>query len=152
VDVWELVACEGIRETVARYAHYADSGRFKEFAALFAPDGVLEVRGEPPLEGRDAIQAFLEGVGVDLSAASTVPVIRHHLSNLMIDLVSPTEAHGACYFLAVTEHGVDHWGRYRDRYVPDRDNPSEDRWLFSYRYVRTDGTTPGGWAEGRTGA
>jgi hypothetical protein len=150
VDVWEIVACEAIRDTVARYAHYADSGRFKEFAALFAPDGMLEVSGEPPLEGRDAIQAFLEGVGVDLSAASTVPMIRHHCSNLMIDLVSPTEAHGACYFLAVTEHGVDHWGRYRDRFVPDRDNPSDDRWLFSYRYVKTDGTVPGGWAAGRT--
>jgi hypothetical protein len=149
VDVWEIVACEAIRDTVARYAHYADSGRFKEFAALFAPDGVLEVSGEPALEGRDAIQAFLEGVGVDLSAASTVPMIRHHLSNLMIDLVSPTEAHCACYFLAVTEHGVDHWGRYRDRFVPDRDNPSDDRWLFSYRYVKTDGVVPGGWAAGR---
>jgi hypothetical protein len=150
VDVWEIVACEAIRDTVARYAHYADSGRFKEFAALFAPDGVLEVSGEPPIEGRDAIQTFLEGVGLDLSAASTVPMIRHHLSNLMIDLMSPTEAHCACYFLAVTERGVDHWGRYRDRFVPDRDNPSDDRWLFAYRYVKTDGTVPGGWAAGRT--
>ena len=51
---------------------------------------------------------------------------------------------GACYFLAVTEHGVDHWGRYRDRYVPDG-----DRWLFAHRFVRTDGTTPGGWAASR---
>jgi hypothetical protein len=50
----------------------------------------------------------------------------------------------------VTEHGVDHWGRYRDRFVPDRDNPSDDRWLFAYRYVKTDGTVPGGWAAGRT--
>jgi hypothetical protein len=149
VDVWEIVACEAIRDTVARYAHYADSGRFKDFAGLFAPEGALEVSGEPPLEGRAAIQAFLEGVGADLSAASTVPMIRHHVSNLAIDLVSPTEAHCACYFLAVTEHGVDHWGRYRDRLIPDRDNPSEDRWLFSYRYVKTDGTVPGGWAAGR---
>jgi len=150
VDVWELVAYEAIRDTVARYAHYADSGRFKEFAELFAPDGVLEVHGEAPLNGRDAIRLFLEGVSLDLEAASTVPIIRHHLSNLMIDLVSPTEAHGACYFLAVTEHGVDHWGRYRDRFVPDRDNPSEDRWLFAHRFVKTDGTVPGGWASRRT--
>ena len=47
-------------------------------------------------------------------------MIRHHVSNLTIDVVSPTEARGACYFLAVTEHGVDHWGRYRDRYVRRR--------------------------------
>ena len=144
MEHWELVAREAIRETVAAYAHCADSGRFAEFAALFAVDGVLEVRGDEPLNGRDAIRLFLEGVGTQLEGATTVPMIRHHVSNLTIDVVSPTEARGACYFLAVTEHGVDHWGRYRDRYVPDG-----DKWLFAHRFVRTDGTTPGGWAEAR---
>ena len=91
--------------------------------------------------------AFLEGVGVDLSAASTAaPMIRHHVSNLTIEVASETEATGTCYFLAVTEHGVDHWGRYRDRYVPDA---TGERWLFAHRSVRTDGTTPGGWAASR---
>jgi uncharacterized protein (TIGR02246 family) len=141
----ELSAREAIRETVASYAHCADSGRYADLAALFAVDGVLEVRGEGPLQGRDAIRAFLEGVGSELSAATTVPMIRHHVSNLTIDVVSPTEAHGACYFLAVTEYGVDHWGRYRDHYVPEG-----GRWLFAHRLVRTDGTTPGGWAATRT--
>ena len=77
-------------------------------------------------------------------AGITIPLIRHHVSNLMIDVVSPTEARGMCYFLAVTEHGVDHWGRYRDRYLPEG-----DRWLFEHRYVRTDGATRGGWARSR---
>jgi uncharacterized protein (TIGR02246 family) len=144
VHDWELSAREAIRETVASYAHFADTGRFAEFAALFTTDGVLEVRGDLPLQGRDAIRAFLEGVGADFSNATTVPMIRHHVSNLTIDVTSPTEARGACYFLAVTEHGVDHWGRYRDHYAIDG-----DRWLFAHRYVRTDGTTPGGWAAGR---
>ena len=144
MDGLELAAREAIRETVASYAHYADSGRFAEFAALFAAEGVLEVRGQTPLRGRDAIQDFLEGVGVQLRDATTVPMIRHHVSNLTIDVESPSEARGACYFLAVTEHGVDHWGRYRDRYVSEG-----DRWLFAHRLVRTDGTTPGGWAASR---
>jgi hypothetical protein len=144
VEHWELVAREAIRETVASYAHCADSGRFADLAALFAVDGVLEVRGEAPLHGRDAIRAFLEGVGSDLSAATTVPTIRHHVSNLALEVVTPTEARGACYFLAVTELGVDHWGRYRDRYTPEG-----DKWLFAHRVARTDGTTPGGWAAGR---
>ena len=146
MELWELAAREAIRETVASYAHHADSGRFAELAALFAEAGVLEVRGEDPLHGRDAIHAFLTGVGTQLSAATTVPMIRHYVSNLTIDVVSLTEARGACYFLAVTEHGVDHWGRYRDWYAPDANG---DKWLFVHRYVRTDGTTPGGWAEGR---
>jgi SnoaL-like domain len=119
MDLWELAAREAIRETVAAYAHCADSGRFDEFA-------------------------YLGGVGTDLARDTTIPLIRHHVSNLRIDVTSPAEAGGACYFLAVTEHGVDHWGRYRDRYVPDG-----DRWLFAHRFVRTDGTTPGGWAASR---
>ena len=149
MEHWELAAREAIRETVAAYAHRTDTGRFAELAALFAPDGVLEVRGEPALHGRAAIRAFLEGVSVQLSDASTVPIIRHHVSNLTISVVSPTEAQGACYFLAVTEHGVDHWGRYRDTYVAGA-GADQGRWLFAHRLARTDGTTPGGWAAQRT--
>ena len=58
--------------------------------------------------------------------------------------MSPTEATGACYFLVMTEHGVDHWGRYRDR-VRARRRPLAVRAPL----VRTDGRTPGGWAAGR---
>jgi hypothetical protein len=144
VESWELAAREEIRETVAAYAHCADSGRFADFAALFAVDGVLEVRGEAPLRGRAAIRAYIEGVGTQLRDATTVPTIRHHVSNVTIDVVSPIEARGASYFLAVTEHGIDHWGRYRDHYVPEG-----DRWVFAYRSARTDGTTPAGWAAQR---
>jgi len=53
-----------------------------------------------------------------LRVATTVPTIRHHVSNLSIEVLSQTEARGACYFLAVTEHGVDHGGnaiRHRQR-------------------------------------
>jgi hypothetical protein len=145
MELWELAAREAIRETVAAYAHCADSGRFDEFAELFSVDGVLEVHGQDPVAGRAAIRAYLGGVGSDLKRDTTVPLIRHHVSNLRITVESPSEARGACYFLAVTEHGVDHWGRYRDRYVPDG-----DRWLFAHRFVRTDGTTPRGWAATRT--
>ena len=144
MELWELAAREAIRATVAAYAHCADSGRFDEFAELFAPDGVLEVHGQDPVAGRAAIRDYLGGVGTDLARDTTVPLIRHHVSNLRVAVESPTAARGACYFLAVTEHGVDHWGRYRDRYVADG-----DRWLFAHRFVRTDGTTPGGWAASR---
>ncbi|MDQ1508830.1 MAG: hypothetical protein QOG50_674, partial [Actinomycetota bacterium] len=107
MELWELSAREAIRETVAAYAHCADSGRFADFANLFAVDGVLEVRGEAPLDGRHAIRAYLEAVATQLSDTTTAPIIRHHVSNLTIDVASPTDARGACYFLAVTEHGVD---------------------------------------------
>jgi ketosteroid isomerase-like protein len=145
VEPWVLDARECIRETIARYAHAADTGHFDELASLFAPEGVLEVANEPPLVGRDAIREYLEGVGVALAGATTVPLIRHHTSSVSIDVVGPDEARARCYFLAITEHGVDHWGRYRDNFVRH-----DEAWLFAHRRVRTDGTTPGGWAASRT--
>src|SRR5207244_3721795 len=95
MELWELTAREAIRETVAAYAHVADSGRFDEFAALFAPDGVLEVHGREPVAGRDAIRNYLGAVGTDLARDTTAPLLRHHVSNLRIDVVSPAEARGA---------------------------------------------------------
>jgi hypothetical protein len=37
--------------------------------------------------------------------------------------------------------GLDHWGRYTDRFVR-----VDGTWLFAQRSVRVDGATPGGWA------
>jgi len=144
MELWELLAREAIRETVASYALFLDSGRFDEGIALFAPDGVLEVHNGATARGHDELRAFFTGVNADLRDTTSVPLIRHYTSNLSIDVVSPTEANARCYFLAVTETGVDHWGRYRDRLVPNGDT-----WVFAHRFVRTDGVVPGGWAEHR---
>ncbi len=145
MELWELVAREAIRETVASYAHLVDSGRFDDVVDLFTADGVLEVKGRDPAVGHDGLRAFFRGVGDDLAETTTVPLIRHYTSNLSIDVVGPYEANARCYFLALTETGVDHWGRYRDRLVPNDDG----RWRFASRFVRTDGVVPGGWAETR---
>jgi hypothetical protein len=135
VELWELAAREAIRETVAAYAHYADSGRFEELAALFAPDGVLEIHLGKEVRGRDNIVAFLGSVGRELEATSSTRLIRHFVANVRIDVASRTAATGASYFVALTDHGVDHWGRYRDTYVPGEG----DTWLFAHRLARVDG-------------
>jgi hypothetical protein len=144
METWELIARELIREVVASYAQFVDSGRFDDVVALFTVDGVLEVKGREPAVGHEGLHAFFRGVGTDLAATTTSRLIRHYTSNLSIDVVSQKEATARCYFLAVTEIGVDHWGRYRDRLVA-----AGDRWLFAHRTVRTDGTVPGAWAESR---
>ena len=71
-------------------------------------------------------------------------MIRHFVANLRIEVVSASEARGECYFLVVTDNGVDHWGRYRDAYVSH-----DDAWLFARRTVATDGFVPGGFADSR---
>lgn len=144
MDTVELIAREQIRELVAAYAHAADSGRFDELVALFADDGVLETPDGQAQRGRAAIRAFLVGTQTHLAAATTTPLIRHHVSNLYIAMTSPDDATGAAYFLVVTQRGPDHWGRYRDRYI-QRDG----RWRFAHRRVRLDGWTPNSWAAER---
>ena len=144
MEAWELEARERIRETIARYAHCVDVGRFDELVELFAADGVLEVEGEPAHRGRDAIRAFVTGTGRDLAAGTGTPRIRHHVSNVLIELEGNDRARARCYFLAVTDRGVDHWGRYRDDLVR-----AGDVWRFAHRQVRTDGAAAGSWVEGR---
>jgi SnoaL-like protein len=136
----DLIARELIRETIARYAHYADTGRFTELAELFTEDGVLEIHERPPLQGRTAITEFLNGTRVSLASTVERPYIRHHTSSLSIDVLGPDEASAKSYFLAITDRGPDHWGRYRDLLVR-----VGDRWLFRHRSVRPDGHSPSSW-------
>jgi hypothetical protein len=147
VEVRELIAREQIRELVARYAHHADRGRFDDLVELFADDGVLEIDGREALRGRGALRAFLEATRADLREATGSGVVRHHVTTLSIDVTGSDEASGAAYFLVVSERGLDHWGRYRDRYVR-----TAGVWRFAARRVRIDGFGPGSWAGRRHAA
>ena len=121
-------AREAIRETVARYAHYADSGQFAELAALFAVDGVLEIHGErrsrAAPRSASTSTAWRRSQRVERRADAPPPRVEPHDHRRVTD----ARRRGACYFLALTEHGVDHWGRYRDRFVP-----GDGGWLFAHR-------------------
>ncbi len=143
MELWELIAREGIRETIGRYAHYADGGRFDELADLFTADGVLEIPGQV-ITGRDAIRTFLDGTKANLAATMSQALIRHHVSSLSITINAPDRAEAVSYFLAITAAGPDHWGRYRDDLVP-----TGDRWLFRRRRVRRDGYAPSSWIAAR---
>ena len=133
----ELAARERIREAIARYAHLVDTGRLDELVALFAEDGTLEAGDRPAAHGRAAIRALFTDTGTRLASAAGRPLIRHHVSNVTIDVTGPA-ATAASYFFVITERGPDHWGRYRDRFVC-RDGV----WLFAHRRARVDGHAPG---------
>ena len=45
MELWELAAREGIRDTVARYNHAGDAGRFDAMVECFTPDGRLAIVG-----------------------------------------------------------------------------------------------------------
>jgi hypothetical protein len=140
MEKWELVAREGVRDTIARYAHLVDRGRLDELVLLFTPDGTLEAGDLPAFHGRPAIREFLESTKGRLAARLPLPRIRHHVSSVLVEVVSRTVVSAYSYFFVVTERGPDHWGRYRDRLVL-----TEGRWLFEHRRVTTDGRAPGSW-------
>jgi hypothetical protein len=138
VQLWEIMVRESVRQTLADYTAGTDRNRLEDIAACFAPDGVLKISAGDPMIGPDAIVAGLGGQ-VSRFAAGPVPLthVRHHVSSMRFGVVTRDRVEVSSYFLAVTNIGVDHWGRYRDVLVP-----VGDRWLFASREATADGFSP----------
>jgi uncharacterized protein (TIGR02246 family) len=135
MEHWELAARESVREVIAHYNLAGDRGWLDDMLALFTDDATLTIDGTEHV-GRDAIRAvFTQAKGPHPE------LIRHHVATLKIDVQDADHASSRCYFQVLTMRGLDHWGRYTDRFVRQG-----DRWLFRQRSVRVDGATPGGWA------
>lgn len=153
MELWELTARERIRDTLARYTWSGDSLRLAELAPAFCEDGVLEVRGMEPRHGRAAIVELLGGVGgsagrgddearraavIAAAAESGVRrIVRHNVANIRFLEITSERATVASYFTVVTQIGLDHYGRYRDTFVP-----VGDEWLIQRRFVSTDWRAP----------
>jgi SnoaL-like domain len=153
VELWDLVARESCRDTLAQYTHSGDRFLLDEYAAAFCEDGILEIRGFEPAQGRAAIIDRVGGAtGAQAArrsaaAAKVDPagpaggvrkrIVRHNVTNIRFESVAREEAVVASYFTVFTEIGLDHMGRYRDRMVP-----VGDRWLIAHRFVSTDWRSP----------
>jgi hypothetical protein len=135
MELWELAAREHIRDLVAHYNLAGDRGWIDDMMQLFAQDATLSVDGTDHV-GQDAIRSvFTDAKGPHPE------LVRHHTATLKIEVPSPERASSRCYFQVLTVNGLDHWGRYADRYAL-----VDGRWLFTHRSVRVDGATKGGWA------
>jgi hypothetical protein len=144
--MWELVARERIRDSIALYNWSGDAFRLDGLTQAFCEDGALEVRGEPSRKGRAAILEYLGGTrgtdgGEDARAAlkaaaeasGVKKIVRHNIANLRFLELRPEQAKVSCYFTVFTEIGLDHYGRYRDTFVP-----VGEEWLIQHRFVSTD--------------
>jgi hypothetical protein len=149
MESWALAIREQIRDTLARYNWSGDAFRLDDLAATFCEDGELEIRGSEPLHGRGAIVDFLGGGAHEddearraarkaRDAAAGAPrIVRHNLTNVHFLSVARASARVASYFTVFTEIGLDHYGRYRDLFVP-----VDGQWLIRYRFVSTDWRAP----------
>jgi SnoaL-like domain len=138
VEMWELAAREHIRDTLARYNWSGDAGQIDELADTFCGDGVLEIRGMEPMNGRRQIVAFLHSVTSNVALSADVkPIVRHNVSNIVFDELTREVARVSCYFTVITHIGLDHIGRYRDTLAPDGET-----WRIKHRKVSTDWAAP----------
>ena len=145
MELWELEARESIRDLVARYNANGDSGRIDPMSELFAEEAVMTIASDSDGEhrGRKAIHAFFSGVASGTRGGSGgVKFIRHYTATHQIDVSSPSEAKGRCYYVVLTDRGVDHWGRYIDEY-----RRIDGQWKFWRRTCTTDGRVEGSWAQ-----
>jgi len=139
MELWELEAREQIRELVARYNGLGDVGRIDPMLQLFAADAVLHV-GFRSYRGEREIRSLFERAALSTRAREGGQ-LRHFTATHQIDLASPHSARGRCYYLVLTERGLDHWGRYIDEYRRD-----DGSWRIATRRVEVDGHAPGSWA------
>jgi uncharacterized protein (TIGR02246 family) len=142
VEIWEVVARESIRATLARYNAAGDRGQLAELASCFTPDGVLRYTRDDHADGRQEIERQLTELTLRAKDSRRSKYVHHHVSTLDIELMSQAEARVRSYFHVITERGLDHWGRYDDLVVA-----YEGRWLIKERKVSTDGRVEGSWAE-----
>lgn len=144
MELWELVARESIRDLVARYNANGDAGRFAEMVKVFAPDAVMELVSADGrvrrFEGIEAIADVFTGTKAAWDAAAgrgPAHHVRHFVATHQIDVDDPSHARGRSYFVVLMAHGVDHWGRYVDRY-----ETRDGQWRIVERRALSDGRTP----------
>lgn len=139
MEPWENAARDEIREIIARYTHLGDRGKVVELAELFEPDGIFEISIRPaPFVGREAIAGCMAGLADEHVGDPEVTYVRHHVTNVTIELDGPTSARGESYWLVITDRGLWRWGRYRDTY---RCGP-DGSWRFVHRIARVDRQVP----------
>ena len=127
-----FVAREAIRHTLAGYNIAGDANDAEGYAAVFAPDGVLE-SGDMRFAGRAQIRDWK-------AARAKSPVakfVRHNLTTCRIELTGLQSATARTYFVVFTEVGPDHSGYYDDVF-----QKIGAEWLIAHRKVLLDWRAP----------
>jgi uncharacterized protein (TIGR02246 family) len=125
MDLDELRAREAIRDTLARYNQSGDNDDAAGYAATFAENGIFEALGTRHV-GRAAILAWKKSHRIFAESSFRM----HQVSCTRIDFDSADRAAVLSNWVAMTDAGPDHCGRYHDRFVRAGGN-----WLIEHRRV-----------------
>lgn len=133
-----------IYELMDRYGVVHDFGTPEEYAALFTQDAEIAVGAGPPVvKGHDALVAMAArdhqrfGGGKTADGKSAL-IMRHVVSNRMVELTGKDAARGSCYvttLIKTPDNGLAllSIGRYEDEYVR-----REGAWRIARRRILLD--------------
>lgn len=124
-----------IKRIIFDYAYYLDMNMPEKMAELFVDDCVVSYAPNFGAEGIDGYKKTLDGIGTFFRATS------HHVSNIVIDFASDSEAVVRAAVLAVHRYTKERpdgilYGQYHD-VVVKRDG----QWKFKTRILKTTMTT-----------
>jgi len=88
-DIERMLAEHACARLCQSFHAYVDTYRHEEIVPLFVPDAVW-IHRTGDLIGHDGIRRYLDG-------KSTAPIVRHVVTNVLIDVESADRARGRCY-------------------------------------------------------
>lgn len=120
---------------VTKYCHYVDHGEAAKIADLFTEDGVWQ-SAKTTMTGRDQVRK-----GFQRRQDNKGRMSRHVCNNLLIDVISATEATGTVYLTLYRHDGETERpfsplegplkvGEYRDRFLKTKEG-----WRFARREI-----------------
>ncbi len=135
MESWEIEARVSVQILMTDYGRCVDTGRLDELADLFTARCHYDMGTGPVLEDRAAILRRGEEVRqMFRDAPSFGGRVRHHVTPVSLQFLSPDEAKATSYFLTMGRTGPDHWGSYRDVVVREG-----EQWRFARRVVTVEG-------------
>jgi 3-phenylpropionate/cinnamic acid dioxygenase small subunit len=114
---------EGIRRTIAQYAHFCDDGRFEDWADLYTEDARFSVLGQTH-EGRETIKNWIA------NAQPPEQRGKHVCFSSVIDVDGDQARAWTDYIFVSQAKTITSVGRYHDRFVRQT-----DRWRFTERRI-----------------
>lgn len=96
--------------------------------------------------GKERIRALFTESRSEAGAGGRAQTLRHFIATHLVDVESEHAASGRCYYAVLGEQGIDHFGRYQDRY-----RRTAEGWRFAARKVYVDVARAGGYAERNLG-
>jgi uncharacterized protein (TIGR02246 family) len=100
-DISRLLAERACERLIYQYASFVDGGEAARVADLFTTDGVWTGADGRSLNGQDQVRAAFSG-----RQGLTRRLSRHVMTNILIDVLTDTEASGTAYLINYRHDGT----------------------------------------------